>query len=91
VIDFAKIVVAKNGHALVAVREANFTEGAEFELHMHVDNSFEIYMNGVQVGHVKDTPPAAIKALLAAPSIALAEISPKKPPRYHTKVRALDK
>jgi hypothetical protein len=91
VIDFAKIIVAKNGHALVAVRDAKLTEGAQYELHMHTDNSFEIFMNEVKIGHVPDTPPAAMQALLSAPSVVLSEIFPDQPPRYHTKVRVLDK
>ena len=60
-----------------------------FELRLHPDASFEIFMNGERIGHVEDTPIEALRALAAAPSVILAEIGPSGPVQFHDKVTVI--
>lgn len=85
-IDFAKIVIAGNGKAMVAIRDAGLAIGDSFELRLHSNNSFEIMRSGENIGHVENAPQAALQALAKAPSVVLVEISPSGPTRFHEKV-----
>ena len=85
-IRFANIIINQSGDVMVAVADHNLTAGQPIDVQLNTKNSFEIYQDGLLVGHVEESPPEAMTALATSKRVLLVEVGENGPTRIHEKV-----